>query len=100
MAISNQFFCSSLMDPHWFSLSTSGALIVSWAGNAKQSETEIEPIVDIGGQNIDHTNALMPPTLKIDRISSKGKIVLKHKGYDEVISSKCILLVNKCKLLF
>ena len=67
------------MDPNWFSLSTSETLIVSWAGNPKQSETEIEPTIDIGGQNIDHTDARTSGSLRIDHISGKGKIIMKNK---------------------
>ena len=69
------------MDPRWFGLSTSKALIVSWAGNPEQSETEIEPTIDIGGHNIEHADGMTSAALKIDHISSKGKIFIKQKRY-------------------
>lgn len=68
------------MDPNWFNLSTCGALVVSWAGNPKETETEIEPTIDIGGQNIDHTNEGRAASMRIDHISGKGKVTMKLKG--------------------
>lgn len=59
-SISKQHGCpdlknnESLMDINWFTLSTTGALIVSWIGCMKTCENYIVPVVDIGGTTVDH----------------------------------------------
>eukprot|EP00794_Sanderia_malayensis_P006315 gene6315-7038_t len=70
----------NLMEQDWFTLSNCGALIVSWAGCPMQSESEIEPTVDIGGRSIANEERDGRTTnLRIDRISGKGKVVMKGR---------------------
>ena len=73
------------MEPSWFSLATSEALIVSWAGWPQKSAHDIEPTIDIGGQSIEHTDRTAS-SLQIDHISGKGKIVLKSRA-------RCVILM-------
>ena len=62
----------SMMDLSWFTLSTSGAMIVSWAGCMKTCINSMEKTVDIGGVTIDHK-----PEIHIVPSVSKQTINLK-----------------------
>lgn len=86
------------MDPSWFSLATSEALIVSWAGWPQKSVHDIEPTIDIGGQSIEHTDAASS-SLQIDHISGKGKIVLKSRARSVILMMQFLKCREKCNYI-
>ena len=68
-----------MMDNSWFTLSSAGALLVSWAGCMKKDITNIPTkSVDMGGTTVDHqtTELHLVPTasrlsvaIKIDKMA-------------------------------
>ena len=67
------------MDQGWFTLSTCGALLVSWAGCPQHLESEIEPTIDIGGRSVAHDEN-DAKFMRIDHVSLDGKVVMRSRA--------------------
>ncbi|XP_057307241.1 cilia- and flagella-associated protein 54-like [Hydractinia symbiolongicarpus] len=76
-------FDESIMDVSWFSLSTSGSIIVSWAGCLKTTESIYQKAVDIGGKTMEHA-----PEIHIVPSPSRQSLSIKVEKIQSVASRK------------
>lgn len=83
-----------MMDVNWFSLSSSGALIVSWAGCMKNEANLQQSIADLGGKTVEH----FPHEIHLVPTASRLSVTVrldKRSRYEKKIVNSSILLFKR-----